>query len=98
MLNGLFIGLSVLFVISVIVFLVERLKECSVKATVLKATSSLFFVILACVAILIKPENADYGIMIFAPAPIPMYRGTLDPLSSSSSSEGIGGFSADARA
>lgn len=63
MLNGLFIGLSVAFLISVMVFLVERLKKCSVKATVLKATSSLFFVILACVAVLIKPENAGYGIM-----------------------------------
>ena len=63
MLNGFFIGLSVAFVICVIVFLVERLKECSVKATVLKATASLFFVILACVAVLIKPDNADYGMM-----------------------------------
>ena len=51
------------FLISVIIFLVERLKACSVKATVLKATSSLFFVILACVAVLMKPENSDYGMM-----------------------------------
>ena len=61
--NGLFIGLSVVFVISIIIFLVERLKECSVKATVLKATSSLLFVVLACVAVLIKPENSGYGMM-----------------------------------
>ncbi len=63
MLNGLFIGISVAFLISVIIFLVERFKACSVKATVLKATSSLFFVILACVAVLMKPENSDYGMM-----------------------------------
>jgi uncharacterized membrane protein YhhN len=61
--NGLFIGLSVVFVISIIIFLIERLKECSVKATVLKATSSLLFVVLACVAVLIKPENSGYGMM-----------------------------------
>ncbi len=63
MLNGLFIGVSVAFLICVIVFLVERLKACSIKATVLKATSSLFFVILACVAVAIKPENFGYGIL-----------------------------------
>ena len=63
LLNGLFIGVSVAFLICVVVFLVERLKACSVKATVLKATSSLLFVILACVAVLIKPENSGYGMM-----------------------------------
>lgn len=63
LLNYLFVGLSVAFLISVINFLVERLKECSVKATVLKAISSLFFVILACVALAIKPENFNYGIL-----------------------------------
>ncbi len=63
MLNGLFIGLSVAFVICVIVFLVERLKACSIKATILKATSSLFFVVLACVAVAIKPENLYFGLM-----------------------------------
>lgn len=41
MLNGLFIGISVAFLVLVIVFLAERLKQCSLKATVLKATSSL---------------------------------------------------------
>lgn len=63
MLKGLFIILSVAFVICVGMFLKERLKECSVKATVLKATSSVFFVILACVAVVIKPENSHYGLM-----------------------------------
>ncbi len=63
MLNGLFVGLSVAFVVCVIVFLVERLKACSIKATILKATSSLFFVVLACVAVAIKPENIDFGLM-----------------------------------
>ena len=63
MLNVIFTGLTAVFVISIIIFLVERLKGCSVKATVLKATSSLLFVVLACVAVLIKPENSDYGMM-----------------------------------
>ena len=63
MLNGLFIALSAAFVVCVIAFLVVRTKECNVKAVVLKATSSLFFVVLACVAILIKPENMGYGIL-----------------------------------
>lgn len=63
MLNGLFVVLTVAFFLCVAVFLAERLKECSVKATVLKATSSLFFVILACVAVAIKPENLSYGLM-----------------------------------
>ncbi len=44
-------------------FLAERLKECSVKAVVLKATSSLFFVVLGCVALAMKPENFGYGIL-----------------------------------
>ena len=63
MLNVIFTGLTAVFVISIIIFLVERLKGCSVKATVLKATSSLLFVVLACVAVLIKPENSGYGMM-----------------------------------
>lgn len=63
MLNVIFTGLTAGFVISIIIFLVERLKGCSVKATVLKATSSLLFVVLACVAVLIKPENSGYGMM-----------------------------------
>ena len=63
MLNVIFTGLTAVFVISIIIFLVERLKGCSVKATVLKATSSLLFVVLACVAVLIKPEISGYGMM-----------------------------------
>lgn len=63
MFNYLFIGLSVAFLVCVAVFLVERLKKCSVKAVVLKATSSLFFVVLGCVAIAVKPENFNYGII-----------------------------------
>lgn len=63
MLNVIFTGLTAVFVISIIIFIVERLKGCSVKATVLKATSSLLFVVLACVAVLIKPENSGYGMM-----------------------------------
>ena len=63
MLNVIFTGLTAVFVISIIIFLVERLKGCLVKATVLKATSSLLFVVLACVAVLIKPENSGYGMM-----------------------------------
>ena len=62
-LNYLFMGLSVVFLVCIVAFLVERLKECSVKATVLKATASLFFVILGCVALAIKPENFNYGIL-----------------------------------
>ena len=63
MLNYLFVGLSVVFLVCVVFFLVERIKECSVKATVLKATSSLFFVVLGCVALAVKPENFKYGIL-----------------------------------
>lgn len=63
MLNGLFVALTVVYVVCVIAFLVVRVKNTDLKAAMLKATSSLFFVIIACVAILIKPENIGYGIL-----------------------------------
>ena len=63
MLNGLFISLSAVYVVCVIAFIIVRVKECGIKAVMLKTTSSLLFVILACIAILIKPENIGYGIL-----------------------------------
>ncbi len=64
MLNGLFVALSVAYVVCVIAFLVVRVKKTDFKAVMLKATSSLFFVIIACVALAIKPENFKYGIFL----------------------------------
>ena len=64
MLNGLFIALTIAYVICVVAFMVVRVKQTDVKAVVLKTISSLFFVIIACVALAIKPENFKYGIFI----------------------------------
>lgn len=63
MFNGLFVGLSIALVVSVIAFLMVRVKECGLKAVFLKTTSSLLFVLIACVALCIKPENFNYGIL-----------------------------------
>ena len=64
MLNGLFIALTIAYVICVVAFMVVRVKRTDVKAVILKTISSLFFVIIACVALAIKPENFKYGIFI----------------------------------
>ena len=64
MLNGLFIALTIAYVISVVAFLVVRVRKTDVKAVLLKTTSSMFFVLIACVALAMKPENFRYGIFI----------------------------------
>ncbi len=62
MLNGLFITSSVSLLLFVIIFLVVRVREGGVKAVFLKGTASLMFVLSACIAVLIKPENLNYGL------------------------------------
>lgn len=63
MLNGLFIASSVALLLCVIAFLVVRVKQCTVNGVFLKAISSLMFIVTACAAIAIKPENMRYGIL-----------------------------------
>lgn len=63
MLNAIFIALSVAFIVSVIAFIVVRVRQGGIKAVFLKTLSSLLFTVSACVAVLIKPENQNYGIL-----------------------------------
>lgn len=61
MLKGLFIALTVAFIVCVVAFLFVRIKQGGVKAVFLKTTASLLFVLCACTALSIKPENYRYG-------------------------------------
>lgn len=63
MLNGLFVALTIAYVVCVIAFLVVRVKQVNFKAVLLKTISSLLFTITACVAVAMKPENFNYGIL-----------------------------------
>lgn len=63
MLNGLFVALTIAYVVCVIAFLVVRVKQVNFKAVLLKTISSLLFTVTACVAVAMKPENFNYGIL-----------------------------------
>ena len=64
MLNILYIALLVAFVLSVIAFLVVRVKHGGVKALFLKTISAVLFILSSFVALSIKPENYYYGVFI----------------------------------
>lgn len=63
-LNYLYYVLIVAFIVSVISFLVVRVKIGGIKALFLKTTASVLFVLSSFVALSIRPENYYYGVFI----------------------------------
>ena len=64
MLNILYLALLISFIVSVIAFLIVRVKQGGVKALFLKTISAVLFILSAFVALSMKPENYYYGVFI----------------------------------
>ncbi len=64
MLKALYISLVVIFAACLVANIIARVKKGGKTALSLKATTSMLFVLLSIIAILIKPENFSFGICI----------------------------------
>lgn len=64
MLNILYLALLIAFIVSVIAFLIVRVKQGGVKALFLKTITAMLFILSAFVSLSMKPENYYYGVFI----------------------------------